>query len=73
MSAPVPRNVDKRSSYWDEDQDHAGDSEDFHTLMVLFGDHGRKWQKRPKSANFRQDGFPKSVAVSPSGWLAVPG
>jgi hypothetical protein len=35
-----------------EDQDNEGDSDEFHTSMVLRSGRQKKWQKCPKSYNF---------------------
>lgn len=64
MAASVPQNGGERGSYRDKDQDYEGDSEDFHSSMVLPGKIRKKWQKCLKRENFCHNGYMlKSVAM----------
>ncbi len=64
MAASVPKNGGERGSYRDEDQDYEGDSEDFHSSMVLFRQIRKKWQKCLKRENFCHNRYMlKSVAL----------
>ena len=64
MAASVPQNGGEGGSYRDKDQDYEGDSEDFHSSMVLPGKIRKKWQKCLKRENFCHNGYMlKSVAM----------
>jgi len=64
VAASVPQNGGERGSYRDKDQDYEGDSEDFHSSMVLPGKIRKKWQKCLKRENFCHNGYMlKSVAL----------